>query len=77
MRIDENKEINSLITLVISGDSDAFSALVDKYNPLLKKILNSYTTEEMSKEDVEDLSQEELIAFYRAIKMIWSYLMLL
>ena len=67
MRIDENKEINSLIDLVIAGDSDAFSALVDKYNPLLKKILNSYVTEEMSKEDVEDLSQEELIAFYRAI----------
>jgi RNA polymerase sporulation-specific sigma factor len=67
MRIDENKEINSLITLVISGDSDAFSALVDKYNPLLKKILNSYITDEMSKEDIEDLSQEELIAFYRAI----------
>ena len=67
MRIDDNKEINSLIELVIAGDSDAFSALVDKYNPLLKKILNSYITEEMSKEDVEDLGQEELIAFYRAI----------
>lgn len=62
-----NIEINNLIDLVISGNSDAFSALVEKYNPMLKKILNSYTTEDMSKEDVEDLSQEELIAFYRAI----------
>ncbi len=62
-----NVEINNLIDLVISGNSDAFSALVEKYNPMLKKILNSYTTEDMSKEDVEDLSQEELIAFYRAI----------
>ena len=62
-----NDKINKLIDLVVSGDSDAYSELVDIYNPLLKKILNTYTTEEMSKEDVEDLSQEELIAFYRAI----------
>ena len=63
----DNKEINRLIELVISGNSDAFSALVDRYNPMLKKIFNSYITDTMSKEDVEDLGQEELIAFYRAI----------
>lgn len=62
-----NEELYKLIDLVISGDSDAFSALVDRYNPMLKKILSFYTTDEMSKEDVEDLGQEELIAFYRAI----------
>lgn len=67
MSIKNNKSIENLIALVVSGDSDAFSALVDLYNPMLKKLLNSYTTEEMSKEDVEDLTQEELIAFYRAI----------
>ena len=65
--IKNSQEINKLIDLVVSGDSDAFTELVEIYNPLLKKILNSYATEEMSKEDVEDLSQEELIAFYRAI----------
>ncbi len=65
--IKKTEEINELIELVVSGDSDAFTKLVDIYNPLLKKILNAYTTEEMSKEDVEDLSQEELIAFYRAV----------
>lgn len=63
----DNKEIYKLIDLVNTGDSNAFSQLVDRYNPMLKKILDSYTTEEMSKEDVEDLGQEELIAFYRAI----------
>ena len=62
-----NKEINKLIELVILGNSDAFSALVERYNPMLKKIFNSYITDTMSKEDVEDLGQEELIAFYRAI----------
>ena len=63
----KNEEVNKLIELVVAGDSDSFTKLVDQYNPLLKKILNAYTTEEMSKEDVEDLRQEELIAFYRAI----------
>ena len=67
MIIKKDKQINKLIELVISGDSEAFSMLVDRYNPMLKKILNFYTTDEMSKEDVEDLGQEELIAFYRAI----------
>ena len=65
--VKNQKEINNLIDLVVSGDSDAFTLLVEMYSPLLKKILSSYTTEEMSKEDVEDLSQEELIAFYRAV----------
>ena len=65
--INKNEELYKLIDLVIDGDSDAFSTIVEMYNPLLKKILNAYTTEEMSKEDVEDLGQEELIAFYRAI----------
>jgi RNA polymerase sporulation-specific sigma factor len=65
--MDNHEEIYKLIELVASGDSDAFSALVEIYNPMLKKTLDLYTTEEMSKEDVEDLGQEELIAFYRAI----------
>lgn len=65
--IEKSQKVNSLIESVSLGNSDAFSELVDIYNPLLKKILKLYTTEEMSNEDVEDLSQEELIAFYRAI----------
>ena len=67
MFIKNVKDVNELINLVIAGNSEAFSVLVDRYNPMLKKILNTYTTDEMSKEDVEDLTQEELIAFYRAI----------
>jgi RNA polymerase sporulation-specific sigma factor len=67
MFIKDIKDVNELINLVIAGNSEAFSMLVDRYNPMLKKILSTYTTDEMSKEDVEDLTQEELIAFYRAI----------
>ena len=63
----KHEETNKLIDLVILGDSHAFSTLVELYNPMLKKILNAYTTDKMSKEDVEDLGQEALIAFYRAI----------
>lgn len=65
--IGNNEELYNLIDLVISGDSNAFSELVDRYSPMLKKIIGIYTTDEMSKEDIEDLGQEELIAFYRAI----------
>ena len=64
--IKENDEIYQLIELVRKGNSEAFSKLVDIYNPLLKKILFLYTTDDMSDEDIEDLGQEELIAFYRA-----------
>lgn len=60
-------EVLRLINLVASGDSDAFTALVEIYKPLLNKALNTYTTDEMSREDIEDLEQEELVAFYRAI----------
>ena len=67
MFIKDIKDVNELINLVIAGNSEAFSMLVDRYNPMLKKIRSTYTTDEMSKEDVEDLTQEELIAFYRAI----------
>lgn len=63
----ENERVRELIGLVRKGDSQAFSSLVDIYNPLLKRVLFLYTTEDMSEEDVEDLGQEELIAFYRAI----------
>ena len=62
----ENDEIYQLIELVRKGNSEAFSKLVDIYNPLLKKILFLYMTDDMSDEDIEDLGQEELIAFYRA-----------
>lgn len=64
--INSNKDIKKLLELVVSGDTDAFPILVEKYNPMLKKTLYSYTTDDMSKEDVEDLGQEALIAFYRA-----------
>lgn len=65
--VNKTEDIYELIELVCNGDSGAFSLLVEKYKPMLKKILNSYASEEMSKEDREDLEQEELIAFYRAI----------
>ena len=63
----DGENLNAIIKLVATGDSKAFSKLVEKYRPMLNKILNSYITDEMSREDVEDLEQEELVAFYRAI----------
>lgn len=64
---EKNTEVGRLIELVNSGDQDAFPVLVKMYEPMLRKTLKLYTTENMSREDVEDLEQEQLIAFYRAI----------
>ena len=65
--LNNNEKLNALINLVASGDSKAFSDLVEQYRPMLNRICNSYITDDMSREDVEDLEQEELVAFYRAI----------
>lgn len=65
--INDGDQLSELISLVAAGDSNAFSTMVEKYRPLLNRICNSYITDEMSREDVEDLEQESLIAFYRAI----------
>ena len=62
----ENENINELLERVRKGDSQAFSYLVELYDPMLKNTLSLYKSDHMSREDVEDLAQEGLIAFYRA-----------
>lgn len=62
----EKERTLMLLELVKNGDSQAFSELVEVYDPLLKKLLFLHTTDQMTDEDKEDLGQEELIAFYRA-----------
>lgn len=67
-KVRRNKvEVDRLLELAASGDPEAFSTLVRMYEPMLKKALKSYDTEGMSREDIEDLRQEQLVAFYRAI----------
>ena len=63
----KSEELNELIDLVVAGDSDAFRVLLEIYHPMLKKLLDTFATPEMSKEDIEDLAQERDTAFYRAI----------
>ncbi|MGM9631878.1 MAG: sigma-70 family RNA polymerase sigma factor [Eubacteriales bacterium] len=62
-----HQEIDNLITLVKAGDSDAFSKLAEKYEPMLLKARSTCISEELSEYDIQDIKQEELIAFYRAI----------
>lgn len=62
-----HQEIDNLITLVKAGDSDAFSKLAKKYEPMLLKARSACISEELSEYDIQDIKQEELIAFYRAI----------
>ena len=49
----ENTELENLINRVAENDSEAFAILVDKYNPMLKRMVSLYTSDEMSKEDVD------------------------
>ena len=56
--VNNNEKLSALINLVASGDSKAFSILVERYRPMLNKICNSNITDEMSREDIEDLEQE-------------------
>ena len=49
-----------------NGDDDAFSALVDNYTPMLSAAAAQYRGE-VSDQDLEEISQEALLAFHRAI----------
>ncbi len=63
----EKEKVYNLLEKVCEGDSLAFSELVEIYTPLLKGALATNRTHEMSDEDAEDLWQEAMVAFYRAI----------
>ena len=56
-----------LLLLAKEGDGDAFARLVNEYNPMLDASVAPYRTE-LSDQDMEDLTQEALLAFHRAVQ---------
>lgn len=48
------------------GNDAAFSRLVEKYTPMLRAATSQYRGE-VSEQDIEEISQEALLAFHRAI----------
>lgn len=61
----------SLLSLIIAaqgGDQNAFEALLERYAPLIDSMVHSVAADNFSLQDREDLRQEALVAFFRALK---------
>lgn len=56
-----------LLLLAKEGDGDAFARLAEEYKPMLDASVAQYRAA-LSDQDVEDLHQEALLAFHRAVQ---------
>lgn len=57
----------SLILKAQGGDQDAFESLLDRYTPLIDSMVRHLGSDGFSLQDREDLRQEALVAFFRAL----------
>ena len=67
MRSKENTEINELILNAQKGDENSLNKLISKYEPLMASLLSRSSSIAVSNEDREDLKQEMLIVFCKAV----------
>ncbi|MBQ2735391.1 MAG: sigma-70 family RNA polymerase sigma factor [Clostridia bacterium] len=56
-----------LIDAAKDGDQSAFEALLEQYTPLIDSMTERFGGSARSKQDKEDLRQEAIICFYRAM----------
>ena len=56
-----------LLLLAKEGDGDAFARLAEEYKPMLDSVVASYKSD-LCDQDVEELHQEALLAFHRAVQ---------
>ena len=56
-----------LLLLAKEGDGDAFARLAEEYKPMLESAVASYKAD-LCEQDVEELHQEALLAFHRAVQ---------
>ena len=65
----EKNTRNEVILSARNGDQSAFERLLDGYRPLISSLVSEAVNEHpFSNSDYEDLYQEALILFYRALK---------
>ena len=71
----EKEALNACIALAQKGDGDAFSVLLNKYDPLIKATVSRTMSKmpELTDTDAEDLHQEAVLAFYSAL-MTYDFL---
>ena len=62
-----NQKTARLIALAKNGDQAAFEKLLDGYAPLIDSMTGRFSAPAASVQDREDLRQEAVIAFYRAL----------
>jgi RNA polymerase sigma factor (sigma-70 family) len=60
-------ESADLIGRARSGDQAAFEALLNQYTPLIESLTGQFAGEFATAEDREDLRQEALVGFYKAM----------
>ena len=56
-----------LIKAAKNGDQSAFEALLEQYTPLIDSMTERFGGSACSEQDKEDLRQEAIICFYRAM----------
>lgn len=59
--------INDLIIKVRNSNQKAFEELLRNYDSLISSLINNSFTENMTKQDAEDLRQELVVVFYNSI----------
>ena len=71
----EKEALNACIALAQQGDAEAFSTLLNKYDPLIRATVARTMSKmpELTDTDGEDLRQEAVLAFYSAI-MTYDFL---
>lgn len=61
-------DVVGLLDRVRKNDSEAFSLLSDKYSGLVHNLVNKFTRDDMTREDIEDMSQEAQMLLYKAAR---------
>lgn len=67
----ENRENNLMLQALIrsaqQNDDNAFEELLNRYTPLIERMTLQFATTGCSSQDREDLRQEAILGFYRAL----------
>ena len=69
MNNNSNKEVLTLLENAQTGDQSAFEILKEKYEPLIASQVQKHILPDMNRQDIEDLRQEALIVFCRAVSL--------
>lgn len=57
-----------ILQRVRDNDDQAFSLLSDKYSRLVSSLVNSFSHEDATREDIEDMTQEAQVLLYKAAR---------